>query len=167
MDSESFREGKAPFQVLPQGIPCETYYKVYGELGGDIPPLIVLHGGPGSGHEYIEPLSRIWTEYRIPVVFYDQIGCARSTHLPETMGNKSFWQVSLFIAELVNLIRYLKVDRPEGPGFDILGHSWGGIFAAAYAAQEPAGLRRLVSREYELGLSSLQEEPLEATGPDS
>lgn len=144
MSSPAFHDGKAPFNIPSKDTPCETYYKIYGDLRSDSRPLVILHGGPGSGHEYMEPYNRIWTDYQIPVVFYDQIGCAASTHYPETMGDKSFWSVDLFVAELANLIRHLGIDRPDGPGFDVLGHSWGGIIAVRYAAGQPLGLRRLI-----------------------
>jgi proline-specific peptidase len=75
-------------------------------------------------------------------VFYDQIGCAASTHLPQTAGDDSFWQESLFITELNNLIDFLQLR--EGPSYHILGQSWGSRIAAAFAATQPRGLRRLV-----------------------
>lgn len=137
-----FHEGKVSFEVPERSILCETYYKVYGDLRSGIPPLVVLHGGPGSGHEYVEPFSKLLSSYDIPVILYDQIGCGKSTHLRDTMGDLSFWQPSLFVAELENLVTHL--DISNGPGFDVLGHSWGGTLAIAFAARQPAGLRRLV-----------------------
>lgn len=144
MTKTNFREGRAPFQIPSREAPCETYYKIYGDLRSGSPPLIVLHGGPGSGHEYVEPFSKLWASHGIPVVFYDQIGCARSTHLRETEGDMSFWQPSLFVAELENLLGYLHISDSEGPGFQVLGHSWGGSLAVAFAARKPAMLHRLV-----------------------
>lgn len=144
MAEKPFREGKAPFQIPSRDAPCETYYKIYGDLRSGPPPLIVLHGGPGSGHEYVEPFSKLWSGYGIPVVFYDQIGCASSTHLPETAGDMAFWQPSLFVAELENLLDHLHISGSDGPGFQILGHSWGGTIAVAFAARQPPGLRRLI-----------------------
>jgi proline-specific peptidase len=73
------------------------------------------------------------------VIFYDQIGCGYSTHLPEKANDSSFWIVDLFIAELENLISHLGLKE-----YDILGSSWGGMMAAKFAARKPAGLRRLI-----------------------
>lgn len=137
-----FHDGKVPFdyETLPE--PCETYYKIYGDHLAST-PVIVLHGGPGSGHEYVEPFSDLWSRYRIPVILYDQVGCAKSTHLQFMRGNKEFWQPSLFVAELDNLILKLGLDD-AGHGYHILGQSWGGSLAVEFAARKPAGLQRLI-----------------------
>lgn len=139
MSITSPQEGTAPFTITSIDTPCTTYYKIFGDLHSG-PPLIVLHGGPGSGHEYCLPFSNL-SRHGMPVVFYDQIGCAKSTHLPSTAGDESFWTVDLFVAELENLLQHLKI----GPGSShVLGHSFGGIVAAAFAACRPEGLWRLV-----------------------
>ncbi len=80
----------------------------------------------------------------IPVIFYDQIGCAKSTHFRDKVGDQAFWHPDLFVAELANVIKHFDLDRVGGPGFDILGHSWGGILAAYFASQQPRGLGRLI-----------------------
>ncbi|KAI0014701.1 Alpha/Beta hydrolase protein [Xylariomycetidae sp. FL0641] len=135
------REGKAGFDAAGAGKPCETWYKVVGELQAGTPPLIVLHGGPGGGHEYLEPLVDLHSKHGIPVVFYDQIGCGRSTHLPEKMGDDSFWTFDLFLQELDNLVDRLDLRQR---GFYLLGQSWGGMLGSTYAARQPRGLLKLV-----------------------
>ncbi|CAK4021270.1 related to proline iminopeptidase [Lecanosticta acicola] len=144
MAKDNFRDGKAPFNLKSRHTPCETYYKIYGDLDCGRPPLIVLHGGPGVGHAYLEAYSGIATDCGIPVVFYDQIGCALSTHLPETNGDKAFWQPSLFVEELESLLAHLNISREDGPGFHVFGHSWGGTLAATFASRQPPGLRKLI-----------------------
>lgn len=144
MSDIAFRDGKVSFKPPTGDVPCETYYKVYGDLSCGQPPLVVLHGGPGSGHGYVEPFSELWSLYGIPVILYDQIGCGQSTHLPETAGDHSFWQPSLFVAELANLLAHLHVSDGDRPGFDLLGHSFGGSIVLEYAATQPARLRRLI-----------------------
>ena len=125
-------ENTLPFTVPYVNQPCFTYYKTVGDLSSGSTRLIILHGGPGSGHEYLLPFARLWQLFGTPMIFYDQIGCASSTHLPQTAGDESLWQESLFIAELNNLLDCLNLR--DGPGFHILGHSWGGRLAAAFAA---------------------------------
>lgn len=145
MSDKAFQDGKIPFKVDSLDVPCETYYKVYGDLHNSGPtPLLILHGGPGAGHEYMEPYKALWTRYGIPVIFYDQIGCASSTHLQSKKGDHSFWQPDLFLAELDNLLRHLDLGGERGMPFDVFGHSWGGILAIAFAAAQPKGLRRLI-----------------------
>lgn len=136
-------EGRIPFQ--PPGnvdVPCSTYYKVFGDLASGAPPVIFLHGGPGAGHNYLLSFAELWPKYGLPVVLYDQIGCGASTHLPQLAGDKEFWQESLFVAELDNLIDHLKLS--DGPGYHLFGQSWGGMLGVAFAARQPRGLQRLV-----------------------
>ena len=142
MELMATKEGTVPFNIPSVGTPCHTYYKVFGDLHCGSPPVVVIHGGPGAGHEYLLPFAKLWTLYGFPVVFYDQIGCASSTHLPDTAGNESLWQESLFIAELNNLLDALNLR--SGSGYHVLGHSWGGMLAAAFASTRPPGLKRLV-----------------------
>lgn len=138
-------EGLAPFHVAGLSSPCQTWYKIFGSLT-ETPssiktPLIVLHGGPGACHEYLLPLTDLSVANRRPIVFYDQIGNGRSTHLPDKAGDEDFWSISLFQAELDNLLSHLKLNsRP----IDIYGHSWGGMLAVHWAAERPENLRRLI-----------------------
>lgn len=117
----------------------KTWYKVFGDLHSGATPLVVLHGGPGVPHNYVLPHARLAAERGIPVVFYDQVGCGQSTH--RTDKPAAFWAIPLFVAELDNLLSALGIAG----GFDLLGHSWGGILAAEFAATtQPRGLRRLI-----------------------
>ena len=134
-------EGHIPFEVAEAGKGCQTYYKTVGDLKSGV-PLVILHGGPGGGHEYLyDGLQQLQERYNIPLVFYDQIGCGQSTHLQEKSGDESFWTEELFQRELDNLIDALKL---RDSGFDVFAHSWGGCFGSTWAAKHPKGLRRLV-----------------------
>lgn len=129
----------------------QTWYKIVGDLSstGNGPPLVILHGGPGMSHHYMSSHAAIHAAHGVPVVFYDQLGAGASTHLPHKP--REFWTVELFMDELDNLLRALGIvgtGAEEGVKqgtFDLLGHSWGGMLAADYAAtRRPPGLRRLV-----------------------
>ena len=130
-----------PF-VTPNGTRCTTYVKVIGDLGCGKPPVIAIHGGPGGGHEYLLPFAALWNRHGIPVIFYDQIGCGGSSRVSEYDGDKSFWTVELFMSELDNLIDHFKLQ--DGPGYDVLGQSWGAMMAAMLATKRPKGLRRVI-----------------------
>ncbi len=114
-----------------------TWDRVTGELPGARTPLVTLHGGPGASHDYLLSLTDLATGGRA-VVHYDQLGCGRSTHLPERGGD--FWSVELFLDELDNLLGRLGLAE----GYHLLGQSWGGMLAAEHAVRRPAGLRSLV-----------------------
>ena len=127
-----------------------TYFKRFGDLENrKNTPLIVLHGGPGLVHNYLLPISDLATKHDIPVIFYDQLGNGKSTHLKEKPP--TFWTIDLFIDELVNLIKHFKLQD----GFHLLGHSWGGILGSEFEVRrQPAGLKKLILSD-SLAASSL------------
>ena len=75
------------------------------------------------------------------MVVYDQIGNGLSTHLDEKKGDEEFWTQELFRAELFNLLSAFGLDER---GYDLLGHSWGGMMGSTFAGKNPKGLRKLV-----------------------
>lgn len=124
-------KGWAPFRGH------RTWYRVTGTLDADRPPVVVVHGGPGSTHDYLLRLAAL-AQDGWPVVHYDQLGNGASSHLPD--AGEDFWTVELFRAELDNLLRHLGIqDR-----YVLVGHSWGGLLSAAHAGDRPEGLRGLV-----------------------
>ncbi|MCJ1230656.1 hypothetical protein MMC12_007330 [Toensbergia leucococca] len=133
-------EGEIDYPVPTAQKPCKTWYKLFGDLNSNIRPLVCLHGGPGVSHEYISPMSDLASLYHIPVILYDQLGTGRSTHLPEKMGDTSFWTEQLFLNELDNLLAHFGIQND----YDLLGHSWGGMLGSRHATLQPKGLNRLV-----------------------
>jgi L-proline amide hydrolase len=113
-----------------------TWYRVVGT--GERPPLVLLHGGPGAAHDYLEPLAALADASGRRCVFYDQIGCGRSQHMPDAPSE--FWTVELFCRELEALIEHLGI----GAGYHVLGQSWGGMLGMEHAVRRPPGLRSLV-----------------------
>ncbi|GAM85047.1 hypothetical protein ANO11243_030500 [Dothideomycetidae sp. 11243] len=134
-------EGTVNFDAPGADKPCETWYKIVGDLKCGKPALLALHGGPGLIHDYLETLIPLHERHGIPIVFYDQIGNGKSTHLREKAGDSSFWKMELFKAELANLIDKLDLRLT---GFDIIGHSWGGMLGSDFATDRPSGLRKLI-----------------------
>ncbi|MFB7664798.1 proline iminopeptidase-family hydrolase [Kitasatospora sp. NPDC056138] len=114
-----------------------TWYRVTGDLHAGRPAVVVVHGGPGSTHDYLLSMSRL-AEHGWPVVHYDQLGNGGSTHLPDKGAD--FWTVDLFAAELENLLTELGIAGD----YVLFGQSWGGLLAARHATAGPAGLRGLV-----------------------
>ena len=114
-----------------------TWYRVTGDLHSGLTPLVVVHGGPGCSHDYLENLEDLAQNGRA-VIHYDQVGGGRSTLLP-TKGGK-FWTVDLFLRELDNLLDGLDL-RDD---YHLLGQSWGGMLAAEHAVRQPIGLSSLI-----------------------
>src|SRR5476649_34414 len=123
------REGYVPFNGH------RTWYQIAGEreLPGRL-PLLILHGGPGATHQYLESLSALAQTGR-RVIFYDQIGCGKSDHPTDP----EFYSAELFVEELATVRRELGLDRVH-----ILGQSWGGMLAMQYAISKPAGLASII-----------------------
>lgn len=140
MSTTGFTEGEVEYLVPSAGKTCRTWYKIFGDLKSGVRPLIALHGGPGFGHNYLLSLQDLTAKHGIPVLFYDQIGCGKSTHLPEKKGDGSFWTVDLFLSELDNLLQKLGIQE----SYDVYGNSWGGMLGAEHAIRQPRGLNRLV-----------------------
>jgi proline-specific peptidase len=113
-----------------------TWYRIVGELppASSKIPLLVLHGGPGFPHDYLEDLAGLADEGRA-VVFYDQLGCGKS----DQPDDPALWVMDTFVDE-VSVVR-------EGIGLDrvhLLGHSWGGWLALEYMLHRPLGIASLV-----------------------
>ena len=132
-------EGTVEFTADGVDTPVKTWYKVFGDLKSRR-PLVTLHGGPGVVHNYMLALADLVQTHGIPVVVYDQLGNGNSTHLPEKMGDTSFWTEALFIKQLTHLLEHLGIQND----FDLLGHSWGGMLSARFATQQPKGLKNLI-----------------------
>ncbi|MDH5288878.1 MAG: proline iminopeptidase-family hydrolase [Acidimicrobiia bacterium] len=99
-----------------------------GDPGRNRTPLLVLHGGPGCGYDYLEPLEAL-AAHR-PVVFYDQLGSGRSDR-PDDPGR---WVIDRFVREIDLMRCALGLKRVH-----LLGHSWGGWLAIEYLTTCPAG----------------------------
>lgn len=111
-----------------------TWYRIIGdgEESGKL-PLLILHGGPGASHDYLEPLEAMARTGR-RVIFYDQLGGGNSDH----PHNPSMWTVGLFIEELNTVRKALALDQ-----LHVLGQSWGGMLGMEYALTQPHGLASL------------------------
>jgi L-proline amide hydrolase len=112
-----------------------TWYRVVGD--GEKPgalPLLLLHGGPGGAHDYLESMQELARTGR-RVIFYDQLGCGRSPY-PSDPGK---WTVELFVQEVDAVRTALGLDR-----IHLLGQSWGGMLGMEYALIQPSGLDSLV-----------------------
>jgi proline-specific peptidase len=99
-----------------------TWYRIVGagEAGRD--PLVCLHGGPGSSHNYFARLEALAAQGR-EVVVYDQLGCGRSDRTDDVE-----WSLQVFLDELDALRTQLGLDR-----IHLLGTSWGGMLALEHA----------------------------------
>ncbi|HEY7922749.1 MAG TPA: proline iminopeptidase-family hydrolase [Vicinamibacteria bacterium] len=99
--------------------------------------LLLLHGGPGFTHEYLEALERPLGAEGIEFIYYDQLGSAYSDQPKDT----SLWTTERFVDEVEQVREALGLTKDD---FYLLGHSWGGILATEYALAHPQQLKGLV-----------------------
>ena len=131
MADMTIKEGFAPFGDY------QTWYRITGDLHSPDTPLVILHGGPGCTHDYVDSFKDIASTGRA-VIHYDQLGNGKSTHLREV--KRDFWTVDLFLSELDNLLEHLGIEN----NYALLGQSWGGMLASEHAVRQPDGLKALI-----------------------
>ena len=124
------REGYMPFMGY------QTYYRMVGTHTGNKKPLILLHGGPGSTHNYFEVLDRLAEEDGRQLVMYDQIGCGESY----VEDRPDLWNAEVWIRELEELRSHLGLSQAH-----LLGQSWGGMLLLEYLCNhEPEGIKSII-----------------------
>lgn len=107
---------------------------IYYESIGHGAPLMILHGGPGSSHGYFLPHLLPLTAQR-RLIFIDERGSGRSQRLSDPKGYT--------LDNMASDVEAVRVALGLGKA-DVLGHSFGGILAQAFAIQHPEAVRRLV-----------------------
>jgi len=115
-------------------------FKVWTRRVGDNPriKLLLLHGGPGFGHEYLEAFDDYLPAEGIEYYHYDQLGSFYSDQ-PEMTDD--MLELPRFVDEVEQVRRALGLDRNN---FYLFGQSWGGILAIEYALAHQEHLKALV-----------------------
>jgi len=109
----------------------KVWYKIVGE--GDKTPLLILHGGPGATCYYLEPLTALSKDR--PVIFFDQLGCGRSTLEMDT----SQMNIEFYVDEVEQVKKALGLKD-----FYVYGQSWGTILGAEYYFAHPEGIKGII-----------------------
>jgi proline iminopeptidase len=121
-----------PASVLPieQGFVDAGGLLIYYEAVGKGEPLVMLHGGPGASHDYLLPyvLSLARTNR---VVFIDERGSGKSEKLEDPKG----YTVETMVEDVEAVRQALGLGK-----MNLLGHSFGGVLAQAYAFKSPQNL---------------------------
>jgi proline-specific peptidase len=123
-----------------------VWYRIEGP-GSTAIPLLVLHGGPGAGHDYLEPLAALANER--PVIFYDQLGCGKSD-IPD---DSTLWNLPRFVEETAAVRAALDLEEVH-----LLGQSWGGWLAIEYMLTRPSGILSLTLANTSASVSECIEE---------
>ncbi len=111
-------------------------YKVWTRKSGNGPiKVLLLHGGPGISHEYLEAVESFLPPTGIEIYYYDQLGCNNS----DQPDDPSLWTLPRYVEEVEEVRQQLGLEQ-----FVLYGHSWGGILAIDYALKYQRHLRALV-----------------------
>ena len=112
-------------------------FRVWTKRIGNNPDLqlLLLHGGPGATHEYLEGCDSYLPAAGVEYYYYDQLGSAYS----DQPDDAALWELERFVDELEQVRRALGLDK-----FVLYGHSWGGILAIEYALHHQEHLGGLV-----------------------
>jgi proline iminopeptidase len=111
-------------------------YKVWTKrMGTGKVKVLLLHGGPGASHEYLEVMESFLPQANIEMYYYDQLGCNNS----DQPDDPSLWTLPRYLEEVEEVRRGLGLEH-----FVLYGHSWGGILAMEYALHYQQYLQGLV-----------------------
>ncbi|NJK87980.1 MAG: alpha/beta hydrolase [Myxococcales bacterium] len=124
------------------------FVEIRGNIATTKNPVVLLSFLPGMGSEYWAPLvdpvfgpSGI-NEADRAVAYVDLLAQGRSSL---ASSDESLVNAANQLQSLGNTIQFMK-DRffTETTRFDLVGHGWGGLMAALYAASNPGSVGRLV-----------------------
>lgn len=105
------------------------------KVGDSSIKLLLLHGGPGMTHEYLESFQDYLPDQGIEIYFYDQLG----SYFSDQPDDPSLWNVDRFREEVEEVRQKLGLDD-----FYLLGSSWGGFLAIEYAVKYQSHLKGLI-----------------------
>jgi len=118
----------------PGGYVTVNGTRLWYENEGSGEPLVLIPAGPGVPHGYFHPyFSRLAKSHR--VIYYDAFGTGKS--------DRASGQQTYSFARDVENIEGLRKALGLGK-IDVLGHSYGGLVAQAYALRYPASVRKLI-----------------------
>ncbi|HLW59449.1 MAG TPA: prolyl aminopeptidase [bacterium] len=113
-----------------------VYWETCGRPTGK--PIVVLHGGPGSGCTNWH--RRLFDPNAYRIVLFDQRGCGRSTPHASVAGTGlASNTTSHLMADIERLRRHLEIDR-----WSVIGGSWGSTLALAYAERHPDRITEMI-----------------------
>lgn len=122
-------------------------YKVWTKrVGFGSVKVLLLNGGPGASHEYLEALESFLPEAGIEMYYYDQLG----VNFSDQPNDPSLWTLERYTEEVEEVRRGLGLDH-----FVLYGHSWGGILALEYALTHQHHLRGLVISNIAAGVQAI------------
>ncbi len=128
------QESSSDVYKVQQGYIDAKGVLIYYEEFGKGEPLMIVHGGPGASHDYFLP-------YLLPLartnrlIFIDERGSGKS----EVLDDSSKYTVENMVEDVEAVRKALNLGK-----MNLLGHSYGGVLALAYALKYQENLSHLV-----------------------
>jgi len=119
--------------VHARGLPFAVWRSP--EVPGSAPPLLAINGGLIYGHDLLWPAFAPFAAER-QVILYDQRGRGETPAPPGIRAAR----IEHDVLDIPALRAALDIAQ-----WDLAGHSWGGGLALLAAAEDPAGVRRVVT----------------------
>ncbi len=125
-------------KMIPVTTPKGTF-RVWTKRVGNNPTtkVLLLHGGPGVTHEYLEAFDSHFPSAGIEYYYYDQLG----SYYSDQPDEPELWELPRFVDEVEQVRKALGL---RADNFILYGQSWGGILALEYALQYQSNLKGLV-----------------------
>ena len=124
-----------PSAVHPHGDFVRVHdARLWYESEGSGEPLVLIAGGPGFSHDYFHPFfTPLSSSFR--VIYFDAFGRGKSDHAK----NPHEYSLDRDVEDIEGLRQALGLGK-----INLLGHSYGGFVAQAFALRYPGSLRRLI-----------------------
>ena len=125
---------KANVFPIQQGLVDANGVMIYYEIVGKGAPLFIVHGGPGASHDYFLPALYVLARYN-QLIFIDERGSGRSPKLDDP----KLYTVENMADDVEAVRQALNLGK-----ISLLGHSYGGNLAQAYALKYQQNLTHLI-----------------------
>ena len=114
-------------------------FRVWTKRVGNNPKLklLILHGGPAMGHDYLDAMDSFLPAAGIEYYQYDQLGAGFS----DRPNDDDLWTIPRYVDEVEQVRTQLGLTKDD---FCLYGQSWGGMLAIEYALKYQANLKCLV-----------------------
>jgi proline iminopeptidase len=125
-------------KMIPINTPKGTF-KVWTKRVGSDPTIkvLLLHGGPGATHEYMEAFDSYFPAAGVEYYYYDQLG----SYYSDQPNEPELWDLPRFVDEVEQVRTALRLTNGN---FYLLGQSWGGMLAIEYALKYQQHLKGLI-----------------------
>jgi proline iminopeptidase len=125
-------------KMIPITTPVGNF-RVWTKRFGNNPKIkvLLLHGGPGMTHEYMECFETFFQKEGFEFYEYDQLG----SYYSDQPVDDRLWTTDRFVDEVEQVRKAIGADESN---FYVLGNSWGGILAMEYALKYQKNLKGLM-----------------------